>query len=144
MIEGRWGRAFALGLIGLALFVSLLPVVLAVLNALKTTAEISLSPLALPATVQWRNFASAWRNAALGSSLLHSAEVAGLTIMMVCATAAPCAYALARGKRRGWRFLTFYFMASITVPGPTGIPAARSARAKPTMLSATCPVGGLR
>src|SRR2546421_9327922 len=34
--------------------------------------------------------------------------------------------------------------ASITAPGPTGIPAARSARAKPTTLSAICPVGGLR
>ena len=116
MIEGRWGRAFALGLIGLALFVSLLPPALAVLNALKTTTEISVSPFALPTAVQWRNFASAWRNAALGSSLLHSAEVAGLAIVMVCATAAPCAYALARGRGRGWRLLTFYFMASITVP----------------------------
>jgi raffinose/stachyose/melibiose transport system permease protein len=116
MIEGRWARAFALGLIGLALFVSLLPIALSVLNALKTTTEISLSPFALPATAQWRNFATAWRNAALGSSLLHSAEVVGLVIVMVCATAAPCAYALARGKGRGWRLLTFYFMATITVP----------------------------
>jgi len=116
MTEGRWARAFALGLIGLALFVSLLPIALSVLNALKTTTEISLSPFALPATAQWRNFATAWRNAALGSSLLHSAEVVGLVIVMVCATAAPCAYALARGKGRGWRLLTFYFMATITVP----------------------------
>ncbi len=116
MTERRWARAFALGLIGLALFVSLLPIALSVLNALKTTTEISLSPFALPATAQWRNFATAWRNAALGSSLLHSAEVVGLVIVMVCATAAPCAYALARGKGRGWRLLTFYFMATITVP----------------------------
>ena len=116
MTEARWGKAFALGLIGLALFVSLLPIALSVLNALKTTTEISLSPFALPATPQWRNFSSAWRNAALGSSLLHSAEVVGLAVVMVCATAAPCAYALARGKGRGWRLLTFYFMATITVP----------------------------
>ena len=60
--------------------------IMAVLNALRTTAEISLSPFALPTAVQWRNFASAWRNAALGSSLLHSTEVAGLAIVMVCAT----------------------------------------------------------
>ncbi len=66
--------------------------------------------------LQWENFASAWRNASLGSSLLHSAEVAGLTILMVCLTAAPCAYVLARQQGRGWRFLGFYFMASITVP----------------------------
>src|SRR5215208_4889826 len=32
----------------------------------------------------------------------------------------------------------------MTAPGPTGMPAARSARAKPTTLSAMWPVGGLR
>jgi raffinose/stachyose/melibiose transport system permease protein len=36
--------------------------------------------------------------------------------VMVCLTAAPCAYVLARQQGRGWRFLNFYFMASITVP----------------------------
>jgi raffinose/stachyose/melibiose transport system permease protein len=116
MSETRWGRAVALTLIGIASFGSLLPIALAVLNAFKTTAEINLDPLELPARLQWENFASAWRNASLGSSLLHSAEVAGLTILMVCLTAAPCAYVLARQQGRGWRFLGFYFMASITVP----------------------------
>ena len=80
MTETRWGRAVALTLIGVACFGSLLPMALAVLNAFKTTAEINLNPLGLPAQLQWQNFASAWRNASLGSSLLHSAEVAGLTI----------------------------------------------------------------
>jgi raffinose/stachyose/melibiose transport system permease protein len=116
MTETRWGRAVALTLIGVACFGSLLPIALAVLNAFKTTAEINLNPLGLPAQMQWQNFASAWRNAALGPSLLHSAEVAGLTILMVCLTAAPCAYVLARQEGRGWRFLNFYFMATITVP----------------------------
>jgi raffinose/stachyose/melibiose transport system permease protein len=116
MSETRWGRAVALTLIGIASFGSLLPIALAVLNAFKTTAEINLNPLGLPARLQWENFASAWRSASLGSSLLHSAEVAELTILMVCLTAAPCAYALARQQGRGWRFLGFYFMASITVP----------------------------
>jgi raffinose/stachyose/melibiose transport system permease protein len=116
MNEARWGRAVALTLIGVASFVSLLPIALAILNAFKTTAEINLDPLGLPARMQWQNFASAWRNASLGPSLLHSAEIAGLTILMVCVTAAPCAYALARQQGRGWRFLNFYFMATITVP----------------------------
>lgn len=116
MSETRWGRAVALTLIGIASFGSLLPIALAVLNAFKTTAEINLNPLGLPARLQWENFASAWRDASLGSSLLHSAELAGLTILVVCLTAAPCAYVLARQQGRGWRFLGFYFMASITVP----------------------------
>jgi raffinose/stachyose/melibiose transport system permease protein len=42
--------------------------------------------------------------------------VTGLTIILVCLTAAPCAYVLARQRGPGYRFLTFYFMASITVP----------------------------
>jgi len=116
MSETRWGKAVALALIGIASFGSLLPIALAVLNAFKTTAEINLNPLGLPARLQWENLASAWRNASLGPSLLHSAELAGLTILMVCLTAAPCAYVLARQQGRGWRFLGFYFMASITVP----------------------------
>src|SRR5258708_29853839 len=86
------------------------------MNALKTTVEISTNPLAPPTSFHLENFTSAWQSAALGPSLLHSAEVAALTILLVCLTAAPCAYVLARQQGRGWRILTFYFMASITVP----------------------------
>jgi raffinose/stachyose/melibiose transport system permease protein len=116
MIGDRWSRTFSLGLIGIASFSSLLPIVLAVMNALKTTVEIGSNPLALPTQLHWENFSSAWRNAQLGPSLLHSAEVAILTILMVCVTATPCAYVLARQKGKFWRFITFYFMATITVP----------------------------
>ena len=116
MMDSRLNRTLCLTLIGVALFVSLLPIVLAVMNALKTTVEISTNPLAPPTQFQWENFVRAWKNASLGPSLLHSAQVAGLTIVLVCLTAAPCAYVLARQPGRGFRFLTFYFMASITVP----------------------------
>jgi raffinose/stachyose/melibiose transport system permease protein len=116
MMESRLNRTACLVLIGVASFVSLLPLVLAVMNALKTTVEISTNPLMPPGQLHWENFANAWKNANLGPSLLHSAQVAGLTIVLVCLTAAPCAYVLARQRGRGFRFLTFYFMASITVP----------------------------
>jgi raffinose/stachyose/melibiose transport system permease protein len=116
MMESRLNRMLCLILIGIASFTSLLPIALAVMNALKTTVEISTNPLAPPVRLHWENFTSAWKNAALGPSLLHSVEVAGLTIILVCVTAAPCAYVLARQQGRGWRYLTFYFMASITVP----------------------------
>lgn len=115
-MESRLNRTLCLVLIGIASFTSLLPIALAVMNALKTTVEISNSPLALPARLHWENFTSAWKNAVLGPSLLHSVEVAALTIILVCATAAPCAYVLARQQGRGWRLLSFYFMATITVP----------------------------
>ncbi len=116
MTADRLNKMFSLTLIGVASFASLLPIVLAVLNALKTTVEISTNPLAPPTRFHVENFTSAWKSAALGPSLLHSAEVAVLSILLVCLTAAPCAYVLARQRGRRWRILTFYFMASITVP----------------------------
>jgi raffinose/stachyose/melibiose transport system permease protein len=116
MIGDRWSKTLALVLIGVASFSSLLPIALAVMNALKTTVEIGANPLSLPTSLHWENFSSAWRNAALGPSLLHSAEVALLTILMVSVTATPCAYVLARQKGKLWRVVTFYFMATITVP----------------------------
>jgi raffinose/stachyose/melibiose transport system permease protein len=116
MTADRLNKALSLALIGIASFTSLLPIALAVMNALKTTVEISTNPLAPPTTFHVENFTSAWKSAALGPSLLHSAEVAGLTILLVCLTAAPCAYVLARQRGKGWRILIFYFMASITVP----------------------------
>jgi len=85
------------------------------MNALKTTVEISTNPLAPPGQFHWGEFRNAWKNAALGPSLLHSGQVAGLTIVLVCLTAAPWPTCWpASGTRL--RFLTFYFMASITVP----------------------------
>jgi raffinose/stachyose/melibiose transport system permease protein len=116
MTADRLNKTISLALIGVASFASLLPIALAVMNALKTTVEISTNPLTPPTSLHFENFTSAWKSAALGPSLLHSAEVAGITILLVCLTAAPCAYVLARQQGRGWRILTFYFMASITVP----------------------------
>ncbi len=88
---------------------------------------------ASPAVVQWENFSSAWRNASLGSSLLHSAQVAALTILMVCATAAPAPHVLARQKGcAAGGILTFYFMASITCASSSSI-CIRSTSCTPSM-----------
>ena len=116
IIPSRTGRAVALVVLGIAVFVALLPVALMLLNALKSAREITADPLALPVEWKWDNFAHAWKNAALGQSLLHSAEVAGCTIILVLLTATPCAYVIARKRIRAWKFLSFYFMATITVP----------------------------
>lgn len=55
----------SLARIGFASFASLLPIALAVMNALKTTVEISTNPLSLPSCLHVENFASAWKSAAL-------------------------------------------------------------------------------
>src|SRR5258708_18345699 len=121
MSDDRLNKIISLALIGFASFASLLPIALAVMNALKTTVEISTNPLAPPTSFHLENFTSAWQSAALGPSLLHSAEVAALTLLFVCLTSAPSAYVLARQQGRGWRILTFFFLASLTLPAPLSL-----------------------
>lgn len=95
---------------------ALFPLALMVVSSLKTAAEIVADPLALPQTAQWVNFTRAWTDAQLGRSLLNSAELTALTILLICSTGSMAAYALARKRVRGWRWLTAYLLATTTLP----------------------------
>lgn len=96
--------------------VALFPFALTVMSALKTAAEIVADPLALPKAPQWINFARAWTDAQLGRSLLNSAELTVLTVAMICSTGSMAAYALARQRVRGWRWISAYLLATTTLP----------------------------
>jgi raffinose/stachyose/melibiose transport system permease protein len=103
-------------ILALGAVVALLPLALMLVSALKTSAEIVANPLALPHTPQWGNFVRAWRDAELSSSLLNSVKITGLTIILICVTGSMAAYALARQKTRGTRWIAGYFLATTTLP----------------------------
>jgi len=96
--------------------VALFPFALTVMSALKTAAEIVADPLALPKAPQWINFARAWTDAQLGRSLLNSAELAMMTVAMICSTGSMAAYALARQRVKGSRWSSAYLLATTTLP----------------------------
>ena len=96
--------------------VALFPLAMMVVSALKTSAEIVANPLALPSTLQWVNFTRAWNDAQLGRSLINSAEVTALTVVLICTTGSMAAYALARQIARGWRWISAYLLATTTLP----------------------------
>jgi len=100
--------------IGAAL--ALFPLGLTVVNAFKTAEEIVANPLAFPQSVQWINFTRAWTDAQLGQSLLNSAEVTLMTVILICSTGSMAAYALARRRVRGWRWISGYLLATTTLP----------------------------
>ena len=86
------------------------------LNSVKAAPEIVQSPLSLPANLRWDNFTRAWEDARFGQTLLNSAMLTGLTILMVCTTGSAAAYVLARKKIKSWKIVTFYLLASTTAP----------------------------
>jgi len=113
---GRGTVALSYVVLTIGAVVALFPLALMLVSALKTSAEIVASPLALPSALQWSNFARAWTDAQLGRSLLNSAEVTGLTVALICSTCSMAAYALARQATRGWRWISAYLLATTTLP----------------------------
>ncbi len=120
--DARW-----VGRLAIYLFLTLLalgflyPIVLMVLDAFKTTPEIFRHPFGLPSHVGLETFREVWRRAHFGLYLRNSLLVTGGSLLVLLATAAPAAYALARYRFpvRGLIFL--FFLAGIMVPIRLGI-----------------------
>ncbi|MET3858148.1 MULTISPECIES: carbohydrate ABC transporter permease [unclassified Rhizobium] len=114
--ESRLTFAIVYITLSVLLIITLFPIALTVLNALKPSAEIVQNPLAMPSVIRWDNFTRAWTDANFGTTLVNSAVLTGLTIILVCSTGSLTAYVLARQKIKRWKVLTFYLLASTTAP----------------------------
>src|ERR1700740_3109297 len=113
---GRGTLLVAYFILAVAAVVSLFPLSLMVISALRKSTEIVANPLALPSTLQWINFARAWTDAQLGRSLLNSAETTGFAVVLICSTCSVAAYALARRTGPGLRWISAYLLGTTTLP----------------------------
>lgn len=116
MISSRWSTAVSYLILTLGLVLALGPLLLMLLNAFKPTPEIITSPLSLPRELTWSNFTRAWTDARLGETMLNSAKVTVMTIILVLTTASGAAYVLARQKIKRWKGVSAYFLATTTAP----------------------------
>jgi raffinose/stachyose/melibiose transport system permease protein len=116
LIESRLTMAITYAVLAFLTFITLFPIALLLLNSVKGSAEIVQNPLALPETLRWDNFARAWDDAGFSTSMLNSAILTGLTILLVCSTGSLTAYVLARKKVASWKIVTFYLLATTTAP----------------------------
>ncbi|BAS27987.1 carbohydrate ABC transporter permease [Limnochorda pilosa] len=99
----------------LALF-SLAPLLLMLLNSLRSRMEISMDPLGLPRQFLWGNYLAAWQEGALGAALTNSLVVSGLTVLLTCVVASMAAYSLARRRIRAWAAVSVYLLVCTTIP----------------------------
>ena len=105
-------------------FLVVFPLLWTLLTSLKTSRELFTSTWGLPATPQWNNYARAWEQMQVGSYIFNSIGVSAVSIFFIMLLSSMIAYVLARYQFRGNRFLFFYFIAGMMVPGFLGmIPA---------------------
>jgi len=101
--------------------VFLYPVALMVLTAFKPTPEIFRSPFGLPESWSLDTFRSVWQRAKFGLYLRNSLIITGASALLLLATAAPAAYALARYSFRLKPVFFLFFLAGIMIPIRLGI-----------------------
>ncbi len=83
-------------LLFVAVILVILPLVWTFISSLKDNNEISQYPLALPAVLQWNNFARAWTNADIGANFMNSIFVTALSMALSLLMVVPASYALGR------------------------------------------------
>jgi len=116
LIEGRVTLLLTYAMLCILLVITLFPIALLVLNSVKPAAQIIQNPLAWPETFRWDNFTRAWTDARFSQTMLNSALLSALTIVLVCTTGSLTAYVLARRKIKSWKIVTFYLLATTTAP----------------------------
>lgn len=112
----NWRMAPGTVILFLLAFTALFPILLVLLNSLKTGAEVTANPLALPASPDWHNYIEAWEFGNFSRAFLNSLMLTGTTVIVVLLTATPAAYVLSAGKIRAASAVTMYLLVAMTVP----------------------------
>jgi len=103
-------------LLGLMVLVSLAPLLLVVINAFKSHADIVENPLSLPHSLASTNFKTAWTGGNFSVGVINSVLLTGTTVLVAVVFGALAAFPLARRRIVIWKLVTLYFLCSVTVP----------------------------
>ncbi|WP_248923893.1 carbohydrate ABC transporter permease [Paenibacillus hamazuiensis] len=96
--------------------VVLIPILIVVFVAVKAPSELAQGPLSMPASLEWANFAAAWNQGAMSSSLMNSIAIAGTSVITIILLSSAAAYPLSRRKKK-WATVTYlYFLSGMMIP----------------------------
>lgn len=115
---GRVSREILMIAVGL-LFA--FPVYVFVTISLKKPRDVTSDPLSPPSSLYLDNFARAWHGGALGSAMINSVIVTALSVGLLIACGAVCAYVLARRMSRLSLTIYFLFLLGLMVPLQLGM-----------------------
>lgn len=96
--------------------INVVPILWMVVNSLKTDREYAADPFALPAEMQWSNYAQAWKKANLGLYFGNSLLITIVAVLCTVFFAAMASYFLARVSFRGNKLLHSFFLFGMLIP----------------------------
>ncbi len=113
---GRFGTGMAHALLWFNSALMLIPIVLVVMLAFKSTSEIYATPFALPQNWSPANLMTIWRETAFARYLLNSLIVTVSAVTAILIVSYMAAYALARYTFRGNELIYLFFLSGLMVP----------------------------
>ena len=94
-----------------------LPLLIVVGYSFKTARELYLgSPLSLPGSLHWANYANALYRLNMGTSFLNTLFYTGVSVLVLAVFAGAASWAIARNRGRFFRFSYLYFIVGILIP----------------------------
>ena len=94
----------------------ILPMVLVILNSLKTPAEADIMSMELPSSLRWENFKVVLTEGRVFSSFVNSAIITVCGVLLSAGLGTMAAFALARNRSRLNKIVHKYFMAGLVLP----------------------------
>ena len=94
----------------------LIPIVIILFNALKTSSEAINMSIAPPSKLHWENFGEVWRVGNILRSYVNSLIVSVFPVIISVLCASMCAYVLARRKTKGNLAVYTYFALGLMFP----------------------------
>lgn len=94
----------------------ILPLLIMLMNSVKTVKDIFTRPYGLPATFEWMNYVKAWQQAHFATYVKNSLFVSVTTVVSVLLVASMAAYVLSRFKFRGVVILQGLFLVGLMLP----------------------------
>ncbi|MFK4810675.1 carbohydrate ABC transporter permease [Devosia neptuniae] len=114
---GTLGRDGLLQIILIAnTVIMLLPIIIMVFSAFKTTPQIFQSPFGIPDFTNVVNFVKIWNETNFLRYLLNSFIVTGASMALILTLGTMAAYAIARYEFWGAGFILMFFLAGLTLP----------------------------
>jgi len=120
-VLGRPGRIIGQGASQLAVLivaaVFVLPLLIVVGYSFKTTRELYLgSPLSIPQSLNWSNYANALYRLNIGTSFLNTLFYTAVSVLVLAVFAGAASWAIARNRGKFFKFSYIYFIIGILIP----------------------------
>jgi raffinose/stachyose/melibiose transport system permease protein len=109
-------RVIQYGVLSFFALICLLPLFWVIANSLKTTREIAISPLGLPALPHWQNYVDAWTVGRFGKYFGNSLITSIPIVLGGVALSSLAGYGFARFKLPGGQLIFYLFLLGLMVP----------------------------